>query len=400
MQIKQIYLKIIIFSIILFFTNITQKSVSQENTTYSTALLDNQDIQLQIGHAINDMYNFKFTKADAAFIKLSQDYPEHPLASFLLALSYWWKMMPNIEQINYDEQMTIYINETITLAEKMYEANPKNAEGLFFLSAGYGMKARLLTFRERYRKASGAARKFLKYFKESKGLNQLSPEFIFGDGLFNFYAPWLKENYPLSKPLLVFMPKGNKELGLQQLQQAAYNAFYTRTEAQFFLMEIYNFQEPNREAAYSVAYYLHNTFPDNPYFHRSYVEIMFGKALFKEVEKESKEILRKIEEGYTGYEAFTGRYAAYFLGYIYWKRYYNAELAKKYFELSIKYSEQVNVQEYGYYHGTLYYLAKIAHKEERITVAKLYYAKLLENIGRDNQFYKEAKDYMKKYRKF
>ena len=36
----------------------------------------------------------------------------------------------------------------------------------------------------------------------------------------------------------MFFPDGNKELGIEQLKTVANNAFYTRTEAQYFLMRI------------------------------------------------------------------------------------------------------------------------------------------------------------------
>ena len=56
--------------------------------------------------------------------------------------------------------------------------------------------------------------------------------------LYNYYAEWISENYAILRPVLMFFPDGNKELGIKQLKTVANNAFYTRTEAQYFLMRI------------------------------------------------------------------------------------------------------------------------------------------------------------------
>ena len=42
---------------------------------------------------------------------------------------------------------------------------------------------------------------------------------------------------------MALFPKGNKQLGLQQLEEVATNAFYTRVEAQYFLFRLYASEE-------------------------------------------------------------------------------------------------------------------------------------------------------------
>jgi hypothetical protein len=57
---------------------------------------------------------------------------------------------------------------------------------------------------------------------------------LFGQGLFNYYAVWIGEEYPWLRPVLFFFPKGNRERGIAQLRQVGQTAFYTGTEANFF----------------------------------------------------------------------------------------------------------------------------------------------------------------------
>ena len=60
-------------------------------------LLSNAKIQIEATQAVNDMYNFKFDEAEMQFRWIRQKYPDHPLPYFLLGLSQWWKIMPNVE---------------------------------------------------------------------------------------------------------------------------------------------------------------------------------------------------------------------------------------------------------------------------------------------------------------
>ena len=229
-------------------------------------LLMDKDVQIDATQAVNDMYNFKFEKAERQFRWLAQDYPDHPLPYFLLGLSQWWRMAPNIDDGIYDDAFMQYIDQSLDLAHKMYDQNPENVEANFFLAAGYGFKGRLLAERKSWRKAASAGRNALKYLENSANQSGLSPEFLFGDALYNYYSVWIPENYPILKPLLVFFKKGDKTLGIEQLQEVSNNAFYTRTEAQSFLMRILAIEEQELIRALQVSQYLSETFPDNSYF--------------------------------------------------------------------------------------------------------------------------------------
>src|SRR5258708_674965 len=60
-------------------------------------LLMDEKMQIEATDAVNDMYNFKFEKAERQFQIFRLKYPEHPLPYFLMGLSTWWRMMPNLE---------------------------------------------------------------------------------------------------------------------------------------------------------------------------------------------------------------------------------------------------------------------------------------------------------------
>ena len=79
-----------------------------------------------------------------------------------------------------------------------------------------------------------------------------------------------------------------------------------------------------------------NTSPDNPYFQRYYARMLYARGMYPEMERQSKRILERIDSGHVGYEATSGRYAAFFLGQFYESQ-RKQEDAKKYYLLAVKY---------------------------------------------------------------
>jgi tetratricopeptide (TPR) repeat protein len=357
-------------------------------------LLMDKDVQIDATQAVNDMYNFKFEKADRQFRWLAQDYPDHPLPYFLLALSQWWRMAPNIDNVTYDDAFMQYIDQSLDLAHKMYDKNPENVEANFFLAAGYGFKGRLLAERKSWRKAALAGKNALKYLENSSNQSDLSPEFLFGDALYNYYSVWIPENYPILKPILVFFKKGDKELGIQQLQEVANNAFYTRTEAQSYLMRILAIEEQELIRALQVSEYLSTTFPDNSYFQRFYARLLYTTGKHWQAEKESLNIIQKIDSGKVGYGPVTGRYAAFFLGQIYTHK-SKFEEAAKYYYRAVEFAEQSEDLESGYYLFSLIGLGDIAQQTGDIKGAKEFYKRVKKEAKSSHPAHERAKDRLK-----
>ncbi len=357
-------------------------------------LLQDLDVQLECTDAINQMYNFKFDSAAIQFNQLKKKFPQHPLPYFLFGLMEYWKYLPNTENKQYDEPFLAYMDTAIDKAQVMYGKNNNNIEANFFLSAAYGFKGRLLSDRKHWRKATVAAKNAMNHMQLSKNNNELSPEFMFGDALYNYYSVWIPENYPILKPIMIMFPKGEKGKGIEQLREVAYNAFYTRTEAQSFLMNIYFNEEDNSTLAFPIAQQLYQSFPNNPYFARMYARIAYQIGRTDVSETISLDILKKIDNKTPFYEEVSGRYAAFFLGYLYRFRKNDLAKAKEYFLKAVSYSEKINATNVGYYLWSLSYLAQMADVEKNIDGAKKYYQKIKNSADKDHPTYKEAKKYL------
>ncbi len=369
-----------------------------EKKDSTVILISDLQVQLRCTDALNDLYNFKFDEAEARFNSLKKDYGWHPLPYFLMGLIEWWKIMPNTKDLSHDQTFLAYMDTTIAVAERLHDDFPAyRVEASFFLAAAYGFKGRLYSDEERrdWRKAASAGKQALDYLEESKGAHHLSPELLFGDALYNYFSVWVPEHYPALKPIMWFFPKGDKALGLKQLKEVSYNAFYTRTEAMVWLMRILNTYENDQLQAWQISKYLNETYPDNPYFHRYYARVLYSMGRYTDCEPVSLEILARIDSGMVGYEGTSGRYAAFFLGQIYESRKMLDE-AQVYYERCVQFAEEIGAHESGYYLYSLIALGEIAEAKGDKAAARRYFKDVKEKADRKDEAFKDAKRRLKK----
>lgn len=356
-------------------------------------------MQIECTDAINQLYNFKFAGAEKEFRYMRYRYPAHPLPYFLLGLSEWWKIFPELEEKSSDaEPFLAYMDTSIELAEKIYDKDNKNAEALFFLAAAYGFKGRYYSEHESWTKATFAAKNAISYMNEARKFADLSPEFMFGEALYNYYREWIPENYFMLKPVVAMFPKGDKKKGLELLKDVANNAFYTRVEAQTFVVRIYSNEENDPKSAYLTAKLLADYYPENPYFLRYYARTTYLTSRWNETEPACKELIKRVEAKQQGYGVTTARYAYFFLGYIYHVRYRNYPDALKMYEKAIEYGMMSSQKESGYITMSMLQSARIYEKQKDTKNARKYYQMFLDYADRQeyNESIKEARKYLRK----
>ncbi|MCS4433315.1 tol-pal system protein YbgF [Aquiflexum sp. XJ19-10] len=369
--------------------------LDQVGKSQSPYLLLDKGLQFRITENVNALYNFDFETAERGFRVMQYQYPDHPLPYFLLGLSTWWKIAPDVENDKYDDLFIEQMDVVIDKADELLDNDPKNKEAAFFLAGAYGFQGRLYSERKSWTRATFAGKNALKYLNLSRGEEELGPELLLGDALFNYFSVWIPENYPLLKPVVAMFPKGNKALGLKQLEDVAQNAFYARIEAQYFLFRLYASEEKQPYKALAITDYLHSKFPNNPYFHRSYARHLYTVGRITEAKEMSEQILQRIDEKWTGYESNSGRYAAFYIAQ-YYDRIGDQREAKKYYLKTLSYGEESESQESGYYLYSLIALGKMANQEKNKPLAKSYFNQVKKYAKRKHPAHKEARDYIKK----
>jgi tetratricopeptide (TPR) repeat protein len=387
---------------VLFFLGSTSSRAQMETDSIFTDigksenyLLLDKSLQFRITDAVNSMYNFDFATAERGFTVLKYTYPDHPLPYFLMGLSQWWKIAVDMENKSHDAAFLSQMDEAIEKAKALYDKDPNNKEASFFLAGAYGFQGRLHSERQNWTKATFAGKNALKYLELSKGEDELNPELLLGDALFNYFSVWIPKNYPLLKPVMVLFPKGDKDLGIKQLEDVATNAFYARVEAQYFLFRLYASEERQPFKALTITSYLHDKYPNNPYFHRFFARQLYAVGRGDEAKDVSLEILRRIDEGWTGYEGNSGRYAAFFAAQHY-ERIGDTATAKRYYLKALSFGEETESQESGYHLYALIQLGKIAVAENDKKKAKVYFNQVKNYAKRKHPAHKEARDFIKK----
>lgn len=368
-------------------------------------LLTNRAIQIQTTEAINDMYNYNFFEAERGFKWLTVKYPEHPIGYFLVGLNTWWKIAPDTGVEIYDNECHKQMDKAIDKAEDMLGYAPMEKEAAFFLAAAYAFKGRLYAERKNWIKSAWAGKQAMKYLERSRGDGDINPELVFGDGLYNYYSRWIPENYPSLKPLLTFFRKGDKQLGIKQLENVSQNAFYTRMEARYFLVQVYAMEGQSKKGL-QLSRMMHALYPRNSYFHRYAARTAFSLGQLDEAARYAKELLDRIDAGSYGYGDNDGRYGAYILGYANQHYYRNADLAKKYYRLTIGYAVSNDSEESGYFLGAHRELGRYAMLEGDYELAQEHFKTVFKNADKKSsirdeaqKLYKEAKQKEKKLRK-
>lgn len=390
---------ILAFFLVVFFQPGAFSQGVKKDTTI--ILISDLTVQMEATDAMNSLYNYQFDKAEVFFRNFKTKYRWHPLPYFMVGLAEWWKIVPNPKIKTYDDKFLAYMDSSILLAENLYKNFPEyKIEAAFFLAAAHGFKGELYSDldRKNWIKAASEGKAALKYLEICREKKDLSPELLFGDGLYNYFREWVPENYKSLKPIFWLFRSGDKKLGLQQLKEVSYNAFYTRTEAMVWLMRILAGYENDLQRAYQLSEYLHETYPGNPYFHRYYARMLYTLNVHPKMEEQSRQILQLIDSGRFGYEAVSGRYAAFFLGQWYDTQ-RKLDEAKKYYLLTVKYSEEVEATDSGYYLYSLIALGEIYQQQKDKATAKKYFNLVKKKAGRKDEAYKDAKRRLKKLEK-
>ncbi len=338
-----------------------------------------KDFESRVESGIKQIYNIKFEDAEKTFRSLIADYPDHPAGRFFLAMIDWWKILLDVENESYDELFFQKLEDVIFQCNQILEKEPENVDALFFKGGSIGFRGRLRALRESWLKAADDGREALPIVELASRLDPENLDVQLGFGIYNYYAAVIPEEYPLIKPLMIFFPSGNKEEGLRQLRNTAFNGKYAKYEARYFLMTIYYRYESNPWQAEEFAKLLVEDFPDNPTFQRWLGRIYVRQGKMQLADSLFKDVLKKADNNFYGYNfPVSLREANYYVGYNY-KLNNEPDSAKIYLTRCVEISQQIDrEEESGFLINSILYLAQISETKNLFEEAISYYEKLLQ----------------------
>jgi hypothetical protein len=256
----------------------------------------------------------QFEEANAIFGEISRRYPDHPIAPFLKGLNIWWNhIMLNLPDPSHDDVFFAAMDEVIARCEALLDEDPDHLDALFLRGAALGFRARLNSNRENWLKAVMDGRRAIGDVREVGQLAPQNPDYVFGRGMYDYYAAIIPENYSFAKAVMFFLPDGDRERGLAQLRRAAQHGDFIQTEANYFLLQINYLYETDYANSRRYVTWLRERHPDNPYFHSYEGRVYVRWGRWDRAAQIYQDVLARYQEQATGYNRFFAQQALYFL---------------------------------------------------------------------------------------
>lgn len=271
-------------------------------------------VEAKLQRGIDEIYNIEFEKADKDFAEVIRLAPDHPAGYFFRAMTEWWRILSNFDDESRDKAFLETLDRVVEMCEKRLDKNENDVAALFFKGGAVGFKGRLRANRGAWLAAANDGLVALPAIRKANKLEPSNYDVLLGMGIYNYYADVVPAQYPIVKPVMLFLPGGDKKKGLAQLELAASNARYARVEAMYFLLQTYFSYEKQHIRALELARELHTKYPKNPLFHRMegrcYVSLGYSAEAYQ-IFNQVEERYRNHQEGYDDYDV---REAYYYIG--------------------------------------------------------------------------------------
>jgi tetratricopeptide (TPR) repeat protein len=263
---------------------------------------------------IDYVYNLEFEKAEEEFGRLVALQPRHPAGYFFRAMVIWWKILVDLDNPQYDDQLFAALDEVEEMCDSILDVRSDDVTAIFFKGGAIGFAGRLRFHRDDWLGAANAGRKALPLVQRASDLDPNNYDIYLGTGIYNYYADVIPNEYPVVKPLLLFIPPGDRAKGIKELTLASQKAKYANVETAYFLMQIYYNYEKDYAKALELARSLNGRYPHNMLFHRYVGRCHVSMNNWKLARETFSAILDRVRLGERGYTAQLEREAEYYLG--------------------------------------------------------------------------------------
>ena len=281
----------LLFTLILWVTVLTS-SIAQGTSGSLEANLAKGEKYALIKQCVEAIYQLDFEQSKQIIGGLESELPKSPIPHLLKAMQTYWQSVPIYV---YPDKLAIFqghLFSAVDKAERMLKSKPDDAEALFLALAAEGLLAESYADAGKTLKAVGAAKRSYGYIKKGFDKTEELKEFYLSTGLYNFYREYYAEAHPIYKPFMSFFMKGNKNLGIKQLENAASQAALAHVMAKYYLCYIFMRYEFIPDKALGHASGLVKSYPRNLVFASIYTETLMINRKFKEAIPQAQRLLK------------------------------------------------------------------------------------------------------------
>ena len=273
-----------------------------------------RDFDERIQRGIDLIYNLHFDEADAHFADIISADPDNPFGYFFGAMVSWWRVLVDLDDRSHDEAFYEQLARCVAVCDRRLEQNPLDFDAILFKGGAIGFRGRLRGDREEYLQAARDGLRSLPLLEKSRQLEPSNRDILFGQGIYNYFADVMPQRHAIIRPVMVFLPDGDRQLGLQQLREVAEEGRYARTEAAYFLAQIYRIFEEDPNAAQPYLQALYARYPRNALFHRYAARNLIEVGRWAEGCDLYRNYVERSTAGQTGYHVHGRVEALYYLG--------------------------------------------------------------------------------------
>ncbi len=341
------------------------------------------------------IYNTRFDSAAVCFQKVIALYPNYPAGYFMDAMVDWWRLQIDQRNKAAGEQFLVKVDKVIEVCNRMLDSNQYDIAGLFFKGGILGYRGRYYASNQSWLKATNDAREALDILIACNKLAPSNYDIMLGTGIYNYFAAALPERYPALKPIMLFLPNGDKKLGVLQLEAAAKHARYAAIEAKVVLQMVYGNQFERQAIDYlRVCSELYFAYPQNAFFHRKFATALLQNGYVDSSETHWHAILEHYRLKHFGYDAYAAREALYYLGTFLFNK-SKLEDALPYFYKCDEACRYLDEDPSGFMVKLNLYVGKIYDLQGKRDLAIMQYQKVLSWTDTQNS-HADAQQYMAK----
>ncbi len=187
----------------------------------------------RILEGLSAIHQGRFGEGQARFRAFLDGDPADPRGHLFLAFSEWWRLL-QLRGVQESAALEFHLEEAIRLARARLEQNAEDPETLANLGTGYIFLAQYRAAQRRVLRAAMAAKKGKGFLERALKHDSDLTDGLFGLGAYNYYADKVNALVKGIRTAL-FLPGGNSELGLSQLEEVSEKGRYFRTEAHLLL---------------------------------------------------------------------------------------------------------------------------------------------------------------------
>lgn len=247
------------------------------------------DLRPKVEQGMQALYAYRLQEAEMLSSALVKAYPHQP-AVRLLRANYYWNLL--IGGFNTQTNREQVFRELKAAEEglKTETRRRRSNEDLFADISIKMMKARIHGLQGSQFRAFSELNSAVNEVKHSFGREMAFPYFKLSTGLYLFYRSYARERYPFTAPYLMLLPSGNREKGIQMLEEGFISKDdYLSCESGYFLVKIM-IEIKNYASAFDKANFLLDKYPNNLIF----AYLALSMALKTGQHKLAQQIYRKV----------------------------------------------------------------------------------------------------------